>query len=196
MTDDLDEPWICKMSRREKMKTPPLGVFCKRIPNTPYVRVLNLLKIVHPDMCRPLSPCSKTTSWSSVWNMDLNVKNVISKKVSSSSSTERTKLSRAGHLTAGPRLQIITSRRSHRLHDEFSHLLNRGALHCRKCQLVYPHLRLRQLLECFGPDLYWQDGKAAFRRRRCTSRECLSAAARNGLSTALSLSCNCERSQE
>ena len=47
--------------------------------------------------------------------MDLNVKVVISKKVSSSSSKERATLSRAGHLTAGPRLQIIMSRRGRRL---------------------------------------------------------------------------------
>ena len=56
-------------------------------------------------MCLLRSPCSKNTSWSSVWNMDLNFKGVISS----------TTLSRAGHLTAGPRLQIIMSRRGRRL---------------------------------------------------------------------------------
>ena len=71
--------------------------------------------IVLPDLCHSRSPCSKTYSWSSVWNMDSNFKVVVSKKVASSSSKERTTWSRAGHLTAGPRLQIIMSRRGHRL---------------------------------------------------------------------------------
>ena len=53
-------------------------------------------------------------------------------------------------------------------HDEFSHLLNRGALLCHICQLVDPHLKLRQLLElcshliCFGPDKYGKTGRLPF----------------------------------
>ena len=120
--------------------------------------------------------------------MDLNLKLVISWELPSSSSKERTTLSRTRHLLAAhtladhhesqgpplgelllPELQIKTCVVKVRAaHDEFCHLLDRGVLLCRMCQLVCPRLRLRQLLElcshliCFGPDWQGQTGRLPF----------------------------------
>ena len=212
------------MSRREKTKHLQTVCIASGFQRNPMSDAKLVKDWTPPDMSRPRWPCSKTTSWSSVWakhGLEFRGRDVHPSFIFIEQRTQDVETRWASdswhtladhHESQRPPLGeflpethievcVVEVREAH---DEFSQLLNRGALLCRICQLVCPHLRLRQLLElcsaatstALNQTSYGKTGEAAFGRRRCTSLKCLSATTRRGLSTALSLSCKCGRSQE
>ena len=102
MTDNLDDPWICKMSRRDKMKH--LQSVC--LASTFQTNPMSEAKLVKDRTSRyvpsTLAVLQKHFLESRAEH-GLEFQGLILKKISSSSSKERTTLSRAVHLTPGPR---------------------------------------------------------------------------------------------
>ena len=206
MTDDLDEPWICKMSDREKMKHLQSVCFASEFQTNP----MSEAKLV-----KDCTPRYAPSTLALLQNHFLEFCVEHGLELQGRDLQESFMFTQKRTHDVEPRwasdswstlAEIIMCRRGlpqthievcvaevREAHDVFSHLLNRGALLCRVCQLVYPPETSSTPRALQPPHLLWtrpvwQDGKAAFRRRPCTSLECLCAALRRGLSTALSLS--------